>query len=188
MGTEGIHRGARTDTGGRQKISGASSSITSHKGLVFLGVGILVGGTLLALEAGWFSPKRSSTKPRTMEENWLIPVAALQKGKARHFEHETSDGTVVRFFIVRSPNGRIRAALDACEVCWPEGKGYFQEGDWMVCRNCGRRFPLEGIGEKRGGCNPHPLAPRILGEGVSIGLEQLARGAGYFRFDPRRRS
>lgn len=161
---------------------GLFSNRRSRVSLGLLSLGILVAGTVLGLTAGWFSPRRSSPQPRQLGDRWLIPIVALPEGVARHFEHAAADGTKVRFFVLRSPDGAIRAALDACEVCWREGKGYLQEGDHMVCRNCGRRFALQRIGEYRGGCNPHPLAPRIQGEDAVLQIQEIEEGARYFRF------
>ncbi len=68
-----------------------------------------------------------------------FPVSLFDDGKARHFEYVDGNRSI-RYFILKSSDGVIRAAFDACDVCWPAGKGYYQEGDHMVCRNCGRRF------------------------------------------------
>jgi hypothetical protein len=46
---------------------------------------------------------------------------------------------------MKSADGVIRAAYDACDVCYRERKGYHQEGDDMVCNNCGRHFPSTSI-------------------------------------------
>ncbi len=71
--------------------------------------------------------------------------------------------------------------MDACEVCWPQGKGYVQDGNYMVCKNCGRKFRTQDIGLYRGGCNPHPLKPGLDGKELVIDLKELQEGARYFR-------
>ena len=76
----------------------------------------------------------------------------------------------------------IRAAFDACDVCWPEGKGYVQDGTAMVCRNCGRRFESVMVNEVQGGCNPAPLERTIQGDQVVILEEDLKKGQTYFNF------
>ena len=76
----------------------------------------------------------------------------------------------------------IRAAFDACDVCWPSGKGYYQDGDVMVCRNCGRRFASVKINEVKGGCNPAPLKRTITGDKLVIQTSDILAGKQYFDF------
>ena len=76
----------------------------------------------------------------------------------------------------------IRSAFDACEVCWPEGKGYMQDGTVMICRNCGRRFESVKINDVHGGCNPAPLKRTIEGDQVVIHVDDVKQGRRYFNF------
>jgi uncharacterized membrane protein len=104
-------------------------------------------------------------------------------GQARHFKfNDTQGGTTISYFILKSTDGVIRAAFDACDVCWPEGKGYVQEGTVMICRNCGRRFESVLINDVQGGCNPAPLKRTIEGDQVVIRVEDLKTGRRYFNF------
>ena len=54
---------------------------------------------------------------------------------------------------------KVRIAFDACDVCFAEKKGYRQNGDVMVCNNCGKQFHIDGIGTEnvQGGCWPSYL-------------------------------
>jgi len=108
-----------------------------------------------------------------------FPLADLADGKS-HFYTVAAGGKEVRLFAVKTADGKIRTALDACEVCYPEKKGYRQEGDFMICTNCGRRFHLTMVGEQRGGCNPSPLASEVVGGTVRIKLADVAAGAAFF--------
>ena len=90
----------------------------------------------------------------------------INDGKAHHYQVKASDGTLVTFFVLQSMDGVIRAAVDACDVCYRSGKGYVQEGQNMVCQNCGRRFAAYRINEVKGGCNPAPLERRIEGDSL----------------------
>ncbi len=110
-----------------------------------------------------------------------FPAAMFADGKARHFEHRNGNHTI-RFFVLKSSDGIIRAAFDACDVCWPAGKGYYQEGDYMVCRNCGRRFASVLVNEVKGGCNPAPLNRAMQGEQVVIQVKDILEGKRYFNF------
>jgi len=76
-------------------------------------------------------------------------------------------GEKIRFFVVKTSDGSIKTAFDACDVCYRYKKGYRQEGDYMVCNNCGNRYPMVGLGTENknpGGCWPGYL-PNIIKEG-----------------------
>jgi len=114
---------------------------------------------------------------------FTYPEKTFADGKARHFSYKTEDGVTIRYFILRSSDGVIRAAFDACDVCWQENKGYSQKGDVMVCNNCGKRFPSARINDVRGGCNPAPLNRKVETGNVIIQVTDLLQGKRYF--DPR---
>lgn len=103
-------------------------------------------------------------------------------GKARHYSYQAPDGITVKYFIIKSSDGVVRAAFDACDVCWPAGKGYTQSGDYMVCNNCGRRFASIQVNEVRGGCNPAPLTRSVSGDKLVIKASDILEGRGYFNF------
>ena len=98
-------------------------------------------------------------------------------------DSKTKTGSItVRYFILKSSDGIVRAAFDACDVCWPAGKGYYQDGDSMVCRNCGRRFHSVLINEVKGGCNPAPLTRSVDGDQLVIKVDDILKGKPYFNF------
>ena len=109
------------------------------------------------------------------------PTSLFDDGKARHFNYKYQDITI-RYFVLKSSDGIIRAAFDACDVCWPAGKGYYQQGDYMVCRNCGRRFASVLINEVKGGCNPAPLTRGISENKLNIHIKDILEGQQYFDF------
>lgn len=109
-----------------------------------------------------------------------FPQDQFSSGKAGHYTHKTSDGVNIRYFIIRSSDGVIRAAFDACDVCFAEGKGYTQKGDFMVCNNCGRKFQSAKINEVSGGCNPAPLVRTIKGNKLVVRTEDIEKGKKYF--------
>lgn len=113
-----------------------------------------------------------------------IPADTFADGKVRHYEYKSSRHTI-RYFVLKSSDGVIRAAFDACDVCWPAGKGYFQSGDNMICRNCGKRFASVLINEIRGGCNPAPLTRRMDNHNVVIQVAHILEGRRYFNFKDR---
>ncbi|MHB1294632.1 MAG: Fe-S-containing protein [Anaerolineae bacterium] len=121
----------------------------------------------------------SSLKVSPVDGVVRVPAAGLEDGKARFYAYDTAD-TTVTFFVLRSSDGVVRAALNACDVCFQSRLGYRQEGDEMVCNNCGTRFPSTRINEEQGGCNPSPLARTLSGDEVVIQVGELEAGAQLF--------
>lgn len=141
-------------------------------------VAVIVSTFSLAF-AGNFTVAAQEVKP--VNGAFVFPVSAFADGKAKHFEYKISPSQSVRFFIVKSTDGVIRAALDACEKCFRAKKGYVQQGNDMTCINCGLKFRTDKVNEVTGGCNPHPLARTIQGENLIISQQELASGLRFFQ-------
>jgi len=143
---------------------------------------------VLAAGAFWYfsvGSAKSTAAPAAVAavvgQTVAMPAAMFDDGKARYFEHK--DGKItIRYFVLKSSDGLIRAAFDACDVCWPAGKGYTQDGDFMVCGNCGQRFKSTKVNEVKGGCNPAPLDRRLENGKVVIQVSDILGGKGYFDY------
>ena len=109
--------------------------------------------------------------------NW--PLNTFDDGQAHYYSFVDS-GKAIDFFVLKSSDGVVRAAFDACDVCFGAHKGYRQQGDLMICNNCGQQFPSVKINEVRGGCNPGPLERTVEGTDLVIRSADIATGAGYF--------
>lgn len=109
--------------------------------------------------------------------NW--PLNTFDDRKAHYYSFVNS-GKAIDFFILKSSDGVVRAAFDACDVCFGAHKGYRQQGDLMICNNCGQQFPSVKINELKGGCNPGPLERTVEGTDLVIRSTDIAAGAGYF--------
>lgn len=109
----------------------------------------------------------------------LIPLNEVNDGSAHYYQYKKG-GQTVKFFVIESNDGVIRAAFDACDVCFRSKKGYTQDGDYMICDNCGRRFHSSRINVIMGGCNPAPLNRVERGEYLVISTTDALRGAKYF--------
>ncbi|MEW6333875.1 MAG: DUF2318 domain-containing protein [Thermodesulfobacteriota bacterium] len=112
----------------------------------------------------------------------LYPVKTFNGGEAHYYSHTTGNGVTIKYFVLKSSDGVIRAAFDACDVCWREGKGYAQKGDYMICRNCGRRFASVSVNEVQGGCNPAPLTRSVRGDQLVLQVKDILEGEEYFAF------
>lgn len=132
---------------------------------------ILLGGIALCLVAGiilWNikvgnqaneSDQTSAGANKSVQtENGdvMIPLSDLSS-KARFYDVEI-DGTKLELLAVKAADGSIHTAFNTCQVCYSSGRGYYvQEGDELVCQNCGNRFPINEVGVTRNGCNPVPI-------------------------------
>ena len=105
-----------------------------------------------------------------------IPLAAVEDGRLHFFTLE-EDGTTIRFLVIRKPGGGYATALDACAICGPAG--YRQDGQNVICRNCGAPIYIPTIGQS-GGCNPIGFASRTEGGQVVFHVSALAEAARPF--------
>lgn len=108
-----------------------------------------------------------------------IPVSNFNDNQAKYFKYDFNDITIF-FFALKSSDGVIRSAFDSCDVCFREQKGYRQDGDNMICNNCGQVFPSVRINVEKGGCNPAPLNRQIEGNNLVLNVTDLYDGAVYF--------
>jgi hypothetical protein len=108
-----------------------------------------------------------------------LPVATFDDGKARFLTHQVGE-TSIEYFVLKSSDGVLRAAFNACDVCFEARKGYRQEGDQMICNNCGLSFPSARINEVQGGCNPAPLERTVEGDELVIRVDDILAGISYF--------
>lgn len=148
-----------------------------HWGLGLFGMMLFIAGAILMA-----APQAGGSPPASKQLLFFYPAKTFDDGKAHFYEYKTGKGINNKYFILKSSDGVIRAAFDACDVCWREGKGYFQKGDFMICKNCGQRFASTRVNEVRGGCNPAPLTREIKERNVVIKTSDLLDGRRYFNF------
>ena len=150
--------------------------------LILGGLGFLA--ALLYVSAATPTSSVDASAPEPAEtlmpgQDVRLSLASFADGRAR-FYHTTAGGRDVRFFVIRSADGVVRAAFDACDVCYPKRRGYHQVGDNMICNNCGRAFRSVDVNVITGGCNPGALERTIVGDQAVITSAAIERGASYF--------
>ncbi len=117
-------------------------------------------------------------KTLTAQDNQVrIPLSELTD-QSLHFYTADVNGTVIRFLVIHKTNGDYTAALDACQICGRSG--YRQEGQNVICRNCGASIYVPSIGD-HGGCNPIPVKSSVVGGEVIVDLSALANAAATIR-------
>ncbi len=150
------------------------------KSKIFAGITILFMLFAVSNAYALFGGKFKKMKPK--DGSVYIPIKDVNDGKAHYFKTKADDGQMVDFFLVKSGDGVVRAAIDSCDVCYRSGKGYIQDGDVMVCTNCGRRFATDRINEVKGGCNPAPLKRTVDGDNLVISMDDINANAWYCKF------
>ena len=150
---------------------------------------LLIPAAVLALvavaAAGWFLFGQQSLGGHALikagqDDTVRFAATDFSDGKARFYRFQGQSGPI-DFFVVRSQDGVIRAAFDTCDVCYRERKGYRQEGNDMVCNNCGQHFRTDLVNVVKGGCNPAPLKRQMASDKLVIAVNDIEQGAGYFK-------
>ncbi|MFC2105487.1 Fe-S-containing protein [Candidatus Bipolaricaulota bacterium] len=108
-----------------------------------------------------------------------LPVETFDDYVAHYYTYVDNDQSI-EFFVLKSEDGVVRAAFNACDVCYGALQGYSQDGQIMVCNNCGRQFPADRINIVQGGCNPSPLDRNVEGNYLVLNADDIIRGASYF--------
>ncbi|MDR2179070.1 MAG: DUF2318 domain-containing protein [Synergistaceae bacterium] len=95
----------------------------------------------------------------------VIPLENVNDGSLHRFVYKASDGTGVRYIVIRKSEVAYGVGLDACDVCG--ASGYYQRKDQVVCILCDVVMNISTIGFP-GGCNPVPLKHSIKDGGIVI--------------------
>ncbi|MDW2797953.1 DUF2318 domain-containing protein [Clostridium boliviensis] len=128
------------------RMSAVKKSLTA---VLTAGMAILV---LSACSTSSKAPEDTAKAPADL----IIPVSEISS-TASYYPVEV-DGTKMEVVAVKAPDGSIRTAFNTCQVCYDSGRGYYkQDGDVLVCQNCGNRFPMDRVEVEAGGCNPWPI-------------------------------
>lgn len=161
----------------REQFSEQKHKKFGGKVFALLAIVALLGGVGVFLLTGGATQGNASLK--SVNGEIRIDLNKIDDGQAHYFSYASSTGEIP-FFVIKSVDGVMRAAFDACDVCYREKKGYRQEGDMMVCNNCNMKFRSDMINQVKGGCNPAPLNRRIEGKQLVITDSDLLNGAWYF--------
>lgn len=102
-----------------------------------------------------------------------IPLSDMD-GVTVHFYSVDVQGSVLRFLVIRTPNGGYVTALDACQICG--AIGYRQQGSVLICRNCGAPVNTTEVGLP-GGCNPIAFKSRVEGTNIVVDLSAISGAA-----------
>jgi FTR1 family protein len=106
-----------------------------------------------------------------------IPLAQLADGDLHRFEAQ-ENGTAIRFWLYKKPDGKIATVFDACQICG--AVGFYKGPNGVVCKNCAAPINPQSVGTA-GGCNPIPLKAEQTSDAVIIQEADIAAGTRMFQ-------
>lgn len=107
-----------------------------------------------------------------------IPLNTVDDGRLYRYSYTASNGTVMRFIIIKKSGSAYGVGLDACDICGPTG--YYERDGNVVCKLCDVIMNKATIGFK-GGCNPVPIAYKVAGGKIVITADALEQEKKRFR-------
>jgi uncharacterized membrane protein len=157
--------------------------ITFLIGTAALAVVILAFVLIIKPGASTAKPDAAAVKAASSQIGGIvIPVKDITD-KAT-FYPITVDGVKMEAFAVKAPDGTIRTAMNTCQVCYDSGRGYYkQDGDVLICQNCGNRFRTSDVEKVKGGCNPVPVLEEdkvVTKDTITIPAEFLQQAKALF--------
>ena len=127
--------------------------------LILTAVGIVCVAVVAVIIGGGLG--NSAEIPDTGSEiasGGYLTILTAEIGSAASFYPITVDGMQMEVLAVRASDGTIRTAFNTCQNCYTSGAGYYvQQGDDLVCQNCGFHFTPDQVEIQSGGCNPWPI-------------------------------
>ncbi len=118
----------------------------------------------------------------TVNDNLIIPIKDISTTAT--FYPVEIDGTKLEVLAIKASDGTIRTAFNTCQICYSSGRGYYeQQGNMLVCQNCGNRFNSDDVEITRGGCNPVPIFSEdktVDSENITISKEFFGKSKNIF--------
>ncbi|UCE13920.1 MAG: DUF2318 domain-containing protein [Candidatus Heimdallarchaeota archaeon] len=111
--------------------------------------------------------------PEEVGDELVLSISSLSTD-AQFYVYNAEDVKIYFFAVIGSDN-EVHIAFDACDLCYPEKKGYSQNNIEIICNNCGNRFSINGIGTEnlQGGCWPGHLPVTVANGEVHIKISDV---------------
>ena len=161
-----------------------AAGVTSLSVILFLGfTGIYISNAEV----------RISPPLAVFAENGVIhvPATELIDGDLHRYGWETEDGIQIRFFALRTPEGKFATAFDACRACYNYGY-YYLDGGELICSVCEAPSEMTKLAvatetdETQSGsmedfgCAPLHLESRLQNGDVLVKIDDLLKNKKYF--------
>lgn len=124
---------------------------------------------LLSPKDGDLALRGNDTKEAVLNENGDFVISTSDITETAAFYAYNELDKKMEIIAVKATDGTIRTAFNTCQVCYSSGKGYYvQEGEFLVCQNCGNRFGMDEVALTKGGCNPVPITDEYKTEADGV--------------------
>ena len=101
-----------------------------------------------------------------LDENGDIVIQEADITEEAAYINYDAEGVTVQFLAIRAGDD-VRLAYNTCQSCSPSPRAYFvQNGDKLVCQNCGQTFAAENVGQGGYGCNPAAVPDAVRSDGT----------------------
>ena len=120
---------------------------------IIIGIAVIIGGVILVSRLG-----AGGNSDSTAAEGADVVINKSEISETVKFYPVKIGNKNMEILAVKASDGTIRTAFNTCQVCNGSPRAYYkQEGDILVCQNCGNKFSMDMIEQQRGGCNPIPI-------------------------------
>lgn len=150
--------------------------------VVIVGVIFMNKDSILKQGASTDNTKTNAEVKQKDNGDLVIPISEVTSTAS--FYNVKIDDTNIEVLAIKAPDGTVRTAFNTCQVCFDSGRGYYkQEGDRLVCQNCGNQFTASDVEVTKGGCNPIPISgdnKQVDAENITVSMEYLTRAKEVF--------
>ncbi len=112
------------------------------------------------------------------DEAIIIDIKSLKEMSLVFYSLHYKDKKI-DFFVVKV-NEEVQSYFDACERCYPQKLGYRTDGEYVVCKACNVRYPIDSLKSGIGSCYPIVLKGRVEGNRYIIDKKDVIEGWRFF--------
>lgn len=128
------------------------------------------------LLAGGFALARHERVMPDREGIVRIDVSQLPPSEVRFYRFLNRGNQEVKFLVGRDGSGSLQVGFDASETHARVGRGFRQEGEWMVDAKCDTVSRLSELNRGGGGCRPVPLEHSVEGQQLVLREDDILKG------------
>lgn len=162
-----------------------SNYTAKNKGIIIaLSIlGVVLIATFVGLRmSGILGASSNDSVSKSTNKDLVIPISEISE--TVKFYPVNVEGTNLEVLTVKAPDGTIRTAFNTCQICYDSGRGYYkQEGNLLVCQNCGNQYPMDRVEIEAGGCNPWPIFKEnktVTNDSITIPYDFLKESKAIF--------
>lgn len=128
--------------------------------------------------------KREQREAQIVNEGESLTIPISEQSSTVNFYPVEVDGVSMEVLAVKDSDGYVRTAFNTCQVCYSSGRGYYeQQGELLICQNCGNAFTISQVEVKSGGCNPWPIFEKdktVTDETIAVSYDFLKESSNIF--------